>query len=130
MSAKCWRTAAVMSTSRSVAPRASESRSALPFVRLVVPKPGMVMARMPSRGRPSRSKARWQTSSASVESSPPDTPMTARRARMWAMRWARACAWIEKTSSQRSARACLSAGTKGMGSTGRVSSVADGSSEK
>ncbi len=51
-------------------------RSALPFVRVPVAKPGRVNPRMSLRGRPSRSMALAATISACVESSPPDTPMT------------------------------------------------------
>ena len=46
MSWKCWRTLAPMGMIRSVTPNSSASRSALPRVRFVVPKPGMVMATM------------------------------------------------------------------------------------
>ena len=130
MSAKCWRTAFVMLTSRSVAPRASARTSELPCVRSVVPKPGMVTATMPEWSMPRMSKARAVTSRASVESSPPDTPMTAALERVCAMRFARPYDWIESTSSQRALRCAASDGTNGCGSTQRVSSVGSASSEK
>ena len=48
------------------AQRRAPARARCPSVRAVVPKPGMVTARIPSRGRPSRSNVRAATSSASV----------------------------------------------------------------
>ena len=130
MSAKCWRTASTMLTSRSVAPSASAMTVALPCVRSVVPKPGMVTAMMPERSIPRMSKARAQTSSASVESSPPDTPMTAVCECVCASLFARPCAWIASTSSQRSLRLETLAGTKGCAFTRRVRRVSRTASEK
>jgi hypothetical protein len=52
------------------------SVQAFSFVTSVVPKPGMVYARMLDRGRPRRSMALAQTMRAWVESRPPDTPIT------------------------------------------------------
>ena len=67
-----------MSISRSATPDARASARAFSSVRAVVPKPGMVTARIPSRGRPSRSKVRSTTSRASVESRPPESPRVTR----------------------------------------------------
>ncbi len=66
-----------MSISRAVVPSASISFQALPLVWSEVAKPGIVYARMFSRGSPSRSIARASTISACVESRPPETPITA-----------------------------------------------------
>ena len=55
----------------------------------IVPKPGIVIAQMPVRSRPSISKARQATSSASVESRPPLMPMTIAFALVCRSRFAR-----------------------------------------
>ena len=65
-----------MSISSAVMPSASMSRCALVLVPSLVAKPGSVKPRMSLRGRPARSIAWAATSSAWVESSPPETPMT------------------------------------------------------
>ena len=54
--------------------RRGPARARCRSVRSVVPKPGMVTARIPSRGSASRSNVRSTTSRASVESSPPERP--------------------------------------------------------
>ncbi|MNI94360.1 hypothetical protein D3C73_1524530 [compost metagenome] len=57
-------------------------------------KPGMVTARMLERGSPSVSMACAQTSSAWVESSPPEMPMTTFDILLADRRWAKACTWM------------------------------------
>ena len=86
-----------------MAPIASMRRNALPRVRSVVPSPGMVTAMMRRRSRPSRSTAWAATSSAWVESWPPETPITARRdsAGSASRRRASDVAWMRNTSRQR-----------------------------
>ena len=64
-----------MSTSQALTPSCFIRARALPSVRLVVPKPGIVNALTFSRGMPSASQVLHTTSRASVESSPPETPM-------------------------------------------------------
>ena len=56
------------------------------------------------RGRPSRSKARQVTSSASVESSPPEIPITAVRAAVWRRRFCSPAACMAKMLSHRASR--------------------------
>ena len=75
-SASICSAAGLMSSVSNVAPNAVASSVALVRVWTEVAKPGIVNARMSLRGRPSSSIARAATSSAWVESSPPDTPMT------------------------------------------------------
>ena len=65
-----------MSTSTNVAPRHSISFTALSYVRSVVPNPGMVIPTTVVDGSPAFFTACAETSRASVESSPPDTPTT------------------------------------------------------
>ena len=89
MSAKCRRTAAVMSISRKVTPICSQSFSALERVRFVVPKQGMDTATMSFRLRPRRSIVRAATSSARQLSSPPETPTTTAFARVCSTRFFR-----------------------------------------
>ena len=99
MSRMCCSQAGRMSISRSSAPAgARRGARALSRVRAVVPKPGIVTARMPARGRPRRSNVRTQTSSASVESRPPDRPSTTR----CDARRARAAARGRRSGSRRS----------------------------
>ena len=62
-------------SSRPRSPRCSIRSRALVRVRCVVPKPGIVSPWISRRSRPSRSHVLTATSSASVESSPPETPM-------------------------------------------------------
>ena len=92
----------------------------------LVPKAGIVTARMPARSRPRRSNVRTQTSSASVESSPPERPSSTRFAPTCSSRRARPAVWIEKTSWQRSSSVAGSEGTKGWGSTERTRRWGDG----
>ena len=109
-----------MSISRSSAPprprAGARSRGCAP----VVPKPGMVTARMPAAGRPRRSKVRTQTRRARVESRPPERPRTTRFTPTCSRRRARPAVWIEKTSRQRSSSVAGSAGTNGCGSIART----------
>ena len=65
-----------MSRVSKVQPSEVASSVALFLVWSVVAKPGMVNARMSERGRPSSSMVRAATSSACVESRPPETPIT------------------------------------------------------
>ena len=77
MSAKWLRTVAVMGTSWKVTPSSSHSVWALLRVRLVVPKQGIVTARMSVVARCSIRMARTVTSSARQLSRPPEMPITA-----------------------------------------------------
>ena len=65
------------------------------------------------RGSPRRSIARAQTSSACVESSPPETPITTFLIPVNWSRLASPCTWMWNTSSQRSSRVRGSDGTYG-----------------
>ncbi len=100
--------------------RGGEPPRALRGCGAVVPKPGIVTARMPARGRPRRSKVRTQTRRASVESRPPERPRTTRFTPTCSIRRARPAVWIENTSRHRSSRVAGSAGTKGCGSIART----------
>jgi len=71
-------------------------------VRLVVPKPGIVTPIIFLRDKPNLSKVLTQTSKASVESNPPEIPITAVLAPVCTRRCASPATCIEKTSSQRS----------------------------
>ena len=102
----------------------------LDFVRWVVPKQGMVTAKISDRGRPSSSMARAVMSSARVESKPPDRPTTAVLALVWASRFFRPSAARVRISRHRAARSPWSAGTKGLGAMGRVSRVSVRSNSK
>ena len=64
-----------MSIVSTFTPSPSHSSSALPFVRFVVPNPGMVYTLMPRLGSPSILNASTATSRHSAESSPPESPM-------------------------------------------------------
>ena len=85
-------------------------------VRLVVPKPGMVMATMPARGRSRMSKALAVTSSASVESSPPETPIVTWRTPVCFSRLASAVDWMAEDLAAVLARRRqrVETGTKGV----------------
>ena len=80
------------------APTASASFTAFDFVCSLVAKPGIVYARMSERGRPARSIARAMTSSAWVESRPPETPMTGFGLPIADSRCARPATWILNAS--------------------------------
>ena len=123
MSRKCCSQAARMEISRRVMPSDAIRARALSCVRSEVPKPGMVTPMMPSRGSFKRSKAAMATMSASVESSPPEMPITARRRPMWRSRSASACDWMRNVSRQRRSRAVASSGTKGCGGMVRLSGL-------
>ena len=69
-------TAGVISISLDVIPRSSISLWAFERVRLLVPKPGIVTPMIPSRGKPIKSKVATVLKRASVESRPPEIPIT------------------------------------------------------
>ena len=73
---KCCITAGVISISLDVIPRSSISLWAFVRVRLLVPKPGIVTPMIPSRGKPIKSKVATVLKRASVESRPPEIPIT------------------------------------------------------
>ena len=112
----------MISTSFKEAPSFFVSVQALVYVRSVVPKQGMVTAVISDGDRPSREKAREVTSSASVESRPPEIPMTALLQPVCSSRFFRPMAWMVKISSQRFRRSSCRDGTKGAGSMNRSSS--------
>ncbi|MNE93861.1 hypothetical protein D3C80_1917640 [compost metagenome] len=87
-----------MSISAPVTPSACISAQALDLVPSEVAKPGRVKPRMPARGSSSRSKARQATSSAWVESSPPETPITRRWPFVAFIRRIRPWTWMLKAS--------------------------------
>ena len=89
--------------------------SAFPFVRPVVPKPGMVMPTIPFRSIPSLSKARTVTKRAKVESNPPEMPITAFLQPICSSLVQSPSTWMERISLQRSFRASPD-GTKGWAS--------------
>ena len=94
-------------------------------VRVVVPKPGMVMATMPSRSSPTRSKAARRDQQRQRGIQPAGKPMVTFCAPMWRSRFASAVDWMSKISRQCSARRSASAGTKGVRCrAGRSSSIA------
>lgn len=101
MSAKCRRQHSEMGISRSSTPRRRHMVTALSCVLSVVPKPGIVTARMSEAGRFSARQAREQMSRASVESSPPEMPMTSRCAQVCSILLARPAVWMEMISSHR-----------------------------
>ena len=76
ISRKCCRTESAILISLTVQPRYSISATELFFVRSVVPNPGIVIPVTVSGESPRSLTACAHTSSASVESSPPDTPTT------------------------------------------------------
>ena len=82
------------------------------FVRLVVPNPGMVIPVTVAEGRPRFFTACADTRSASVESSPPETPTTTHLLFVASMRLASAVTCIWKISRLRSLR--LLDGTNGV----------------
>ena len=65
-----------MSITRTSAPSCSATTTALDLVRLEVPKQGIVQAITFVEGRPMRAAAIELTSTASVESTPPEMPTT------------------------------------------------------
>ncbi|KAG1221089.1 hypothetical protein G6F68_021022 [Rhizopus microsporus] len=83
-----------MSISDAVQPTTAIKRRACCNVRVLVAKPGIVTARMFERGRPSVSMAWAQTSSAWVESSPPEMPMTTLAILLADRRCTKACTWM------------------------------------
>ena len=87
---------------------------ALVFVRSVVPKQGMVTQMIPRLSRLSMSKALTVTRSASVESRPPEMPMTAVLQLMWRSLCFRPRAWSVRISSLLEARSSESSGTNGI----------------
>jgi len=117
MSAKWFITELRMSISISVAFTFFASVHALSCVRSVVPKQGMVTARIPFVSMPHFLKARNVTRSASVESRQPLKPMTALFAWICRSRFARPSDWSSMTALHRSARSFESSGTNGCGCT-------------
>ncbi len=83
-----------MSISFATQPTTSISLRAWSSVRSLVAKPGMVMPMMLVRGSFSRSMALAHTSSACVESSPPETPITTLEMPLADSRWTSACTWM------------------------------------
>ena len=71
---------------------------ALFFVRVVVPKPGIVMPMILSLLHPSFSYAMAVTRSASVLSRPPDMPIIAVLQPIWLSLFARPVAWMSRIS--------------------------------
>ena len=100
-----------MSICRASQPTAFIKRKAWSSVRVPVAKPGMVTPMMWLRGRPRASIARAHTSSACVESSPPEAPITSFLMPLAASRCVRPCTWMLYTSWQRSSRSARFAGT-------------------
>ncbi len=86
MSLKCCSHAGTTEISRIVIPRASIRPHALPLVREVVPKPGIVTPIILSRVHPNLSAASTVTRSARVLSSPPEIPSTADEHLIWLRR--------------------------------------------
>ena len=119
MSWKCCTMASRIGITRSSAPISSTSVSALVHVRRLVPMPGMVTARIPFRSRPSISKAWTATSSANVESRPPEMPMTIRLDSVCFSLLAKPVDCMAKISLHVEARARGSLGTNGMEGFGR-----------
>ena len=68
--------ASFISISFNEQPNVSINLTALIYVRLVVPKPGIVIAIIPFLSKPSLSNVLMQINKAKVESSPPDMPTT------------------------------------------------------
>ena len=114
MSAKCRFTASVILTSLKLTPYASASFSAFDFVLFVVPKQGIVTAVMPLRSSLRRSKACTVTIKASVESSPPDKPITAFLMPVCFSLVAKPTDCIASISWQRCEMSALLLGTKGV----------------
>ena len=109
-----WRfTASLMLISLQEIPRVRISSQELLYVRSEVPKQGMVTPQTSDAGRPSRRMASTDTSSARVESSPPEMPTTAfALPRMDSRCFSPAtCMW--KISMHRRTRFCFPVGTKG-----------------
>ena len=103
---------------------------ALLYVRSVVPNAGIVMAWMPLLSIPRRSNAFAVTSSASVESRPPEMPMTAVFAPICSSLFLSPSACRRKISSQRAVLSSDADGTNGLGSNLRVSAVSAASRSK
>ena len=105
-----------MGISSFVTPNDSIKSSELLYVRSVVPKQGIVMPTTLPGSLPESRAACVATSSARVESSPPETPITGREF-VISIRFLSPATCIEKISLQRSARSFLEDGTKGSLST-------------
>ena len=122
MSLKCCLTAGTIEISRELTPSSDISAVELSWVRFVVPNPGIVIPSTLSLGMPRVSNASTVTSSARVESSPPETPMTALRQRMWSSLVASPATCEDIISRHlRSSSSGLSEGTNGRGSMRRSS---------
>ena len=128
MVSKCFFTLSPIGITRSSAPSCSAIVMALFFVRSVVPKQGMVTATMFLRGSEQRSMALAQASMTSVESTPPETPITGRQQFVYCMRLMRPSAWMVRQRSANSPRS--PSGTKGSRFMRRVSAVSACSSSQ
>ncbi len=98
ISFRCWVTAFTIGISFTVTPADFISARALLYVLPVVPNPGMVIPMMFCRGRFSKSKVLTATSNASVESSPPETPMVIVFTPVCSNLLANPAVWMLKTS--------------------------------
>jgi len=87
------------------------SRWALARVRSLVANPGMVNASTLLRGSPRPSIVLAATTSAWLESSPPDTPIATFWTPVLVNRFASPWIWMAYTSAHRSSRAAGSLGT-------------------
>ena len=112
-----------MSTTLRVQPRRSTIFMALVLVLSVVPKQGMVTHMIPRRSRPSMSNVRAVTSSASVESSPPEIPITAVLHPMWRSLCLSPRHWRLIISSALALMDALSSGMNGLPETFLVREV-------
>ncbi len=112
-----------MSTVRKLTPRFSQSFSAFPRVRFVVPKQGIVTAIISVRRLCRASIALTITSSASVLSSPPEMPTITFGQFICSIRRISPSDWMRSIASARSASISPSAGTNGRRGMRRVSAV-------
>ena len=97
------------------------SSTALSCVRSVVPKPGIVTPMIPLRSNPSTSNVRTATRRASVESNPPDMPITRFLVFVTCNLCARPLICIFIISSHRESMVSPLPGTKGSGLILRIS---------
>ncbi len=114
MSLKCTLTLSDMQMVLPVTPRASISFNELFFVLPVVPNPGIVTAIISFTHFPIDLKARYVTSNASAESSPPEIPITAVFALVCFNLFSSPLDCIFKISSVLSDSLKSSSGTKGV----------------
>ena len=102
-----------MLISLSVAPSFSLILTALLYVLSVVPKQGIVTHVIPFLSSPERSNALTVTSSASVESSPPDIPITALLQPVCSSLFLSPYVCMSRISSHLASLSYLSSGTNG-----------------